>query len=228
MPDISTIIASIKAIKYEKLLNDNKIPITIALLGLIVGGLGVFLYKNTSVFEGNEIEILELPTEAAGSDSPIVAEIAGSIEKPGVYTLPPGSRINDLLVSGGGLSADADRVWVEKYVNRAAKLADGQKLYIKSVNSEQRTVNSQQTDVDTANTNGGYQNVSGVLGVENGGLLNINTATFAELDKLPGIGQVYGQKIIEQRPYSDVSELLSRGILPKTTYEKIKDLVTTY
>jgi competence protein ComEA len=109
---------------------------------------------------------------------------------------------------------------VEKSINRAARLSDGQKLYIKSVN--------EQITSTTANNSGVYQTTSPILGVESKGLVNINTSTFEELDKLPGIGQVYGQKIIEQRPYSEVSDLLSRKVLPKSTFEKIKDLITVY
>ncbi|MHA2055880.1 MAG: ComEA family DNA-binding protein [Candidatus Hodarchaeales archaeon] len=56
----------------------------------------------------------------------------------------------------------------------------------------------------------------------------MNTATLKELDSLPGIGPVYGQSIIEHRPYSTVEELLSKDALKKSTYEKVKDLVTVY
>ena len=80
----------------------------------------------------------------------------------------------------------------------------------------------------SANNPEGYQSVSPVLGVENQGLVNINTASFEQLDKLPGIGQVYGQKIIEQRPYSNAEDLLNRKILPKSTFEKIKNLISVF
>jgi competence protein ComEA len=169
--------------------------------------LGVFIFRNSNLLEKDKIEIIK-PPEDSGSLSGIVVEIAGSVEKPGVYKMGSESRIDELLIASGGLSVDADRIWVEKYINRAAKLIDGQKLYIKSVDEH--------SDGSTANADGVYQNVSPVLGVENQGLLNINSCTFSELDKLPGIGQVYGQKIIEQRPYSDVGELLSRKVLPKS------------
>jgi DNA uptake protein ComE-like DNA-binding protein len=94
------------------------------------------------------------------------------------------------------------------------KFNDGQKLYIKSV--------SKQTTTTTANNEMVYQNISPVLRVEGQTLVNINSATFEELDKLSGIGQVYGQNIIEQRPYSTPEKLLSRKVLPKSTYEKIR------
>ena len=59
-------------------------------------------------------------------------------------------------------------------------------------------------------------------------MVNINTATLKELDTLPGIGPVYGQNIIEHRPYSTVEELLSKAVLKKNVYEKIKDKVSVY
>lgn len=217
-----------KAFKPEEFLDSNKIPILVALFGLILLGFGIFLYKNTSIFEADEIEIVDNSKSGDGADAEMVVEIAGSVEKPGVYKLKSNSRIEDLLVSCGGLSAEADRDWVSKYINRAARLSDGQKIYIKSVSETQQNQVVKQTDASSAKNEEGYQSVSTVLGTNEEGLTNINTATFTQLDALPGIGQVYGQKIIEQRPYSNTEDLLNRGILPKSTYEKIKDKITVY
>ena len=215
-----SITAKFKSFKIENLIDNYKLPILFALIGLVLAGIGVFLYKNTNYFEGDKIEVISLPSEEKVQSSKIIVEISGSVTNPGVYSLENGSRIDDLLISSGGLSAVADREWVEKNINRASKLNDGQKLYIKSI--------SEQTTTSTAKNDMVYQTVSPAIGIVSQTLVNINTSSFDELDKLPGIGQVYGQKIIEQRPYSTSEELLSRKILPKSTFEKIKDLITVY
>lgn len=147
-----------------------------------------------------------------------MVEIAGAVEKPGVYKLPLNSRVDDLLIVAGGLSATADRDWVSKNINRAAKLTDGQKVFIPD----------KQSGEASANKSGGYQNISTVLGDKNTSLVNINTASAKELDSLPGIGQVYAQKIIEQRPYSTPEELVTKKVIPKSTYEKIKDRISVW
>lgn len=59
-------------------------------------------------------------------------------------------------------------------------------------------------------------------------MININTASQSELESLRGIGPVTGKNIIDHRPYSDVSELLSRGVLKKNVYEDNKDKMTVY
>jgi Helix-hairpin-helix motif len=56
--------------------------------------------------------------------------------------------------------------------------------------------------------------------------LDINSASKEELDALPGIGDAYAQKIIEGRPYRSKSDLVSRGVLPSSTYDKIKGQIT--
>jgi competence protein ComEA len=56
-------------------------------------------------------------------------------------------------------------------------------------------------------------------------LLDINSATKEELEKLPGIGKAYSEKIVKGRPYAKKDQLVSKSIIPQATYDKIKDLI---
>lgn len=55
--------------------------------------------------------------------------------------------------------------------------------------------------------------------------LDINSASLGDLKKLPGIGDAYAKKIVAGRPYKAKSELVSKGILPQSIYDKIKDMI---
>jgi len=188
----------------------NKRQVAFALAGLILLSLGLLQVRKTVQLSPDRVNVLEATTEAQKAQTDIVVEISGQVEKPGVYKLQNGSRVEDLIVAAGGISADADRVWLDKTLNRAAKLLDGQKLFIPPKNSGDIKV---------------YQPSNAVQG---SGLVNINTAGLSELDTLPGIGPVYGQNIIEHRPYSNIEELVSKGALKEFVFEKIKDKITAY
>lgn len=189
------------------------------LIGLVLVGLGVIFFKSGINAPTTKIEVLQGTT--LGQESlEITAEIAGEVLRPGVYKLSGNSRVDDLLIVAGGFSAGADREWTDKYLNRAAKLTDGQKVYIPSAN--------QQSDVLGAKSSGGDQTVSSLNQSDSTSLININTASLGKLDTLPGIGQTYGQKIIEHRPYSNTTELVSKGVIGKSLYDKIKDKISIF
>lgn len=59
-------------------------------------------------------------------------------------------------------------------------------------------------------------------------LLDINTATAAELSALPGMGAAYTQRVIAGRPYSAKNQLVQRGILPESAYTKIKEYIIAH
>lgn len=199
---------------FDEFLSKNKLILVFIFLGIIFGGVGIFLARGN--LESSKVEIVEPSIGNASGE--IVVEVSGAVEKPGVYRFRSGSRVDDALIAAGGLSLSADREWVDKMLNRAAKLADGQKLYIPD----------KQSFVLSAKKNGQYQNVSSDFLSSSINLVNINTASAKELDSLPGIGQVYAQKIIEQRPYSSLEELVSKGVIPQSTYEKLKDKITVW
>jgi competence protein ComEA len=204
---------------FEGLFVRFRYPLLILLTGLILILSGVFIVKSGLISSSTKVDVLQATTSGqAGGE--ITVEAAGEVMKPGVYKLPGGSRVEDLLIISGGFTAAADRNWTDKYLNRAAKLTDGQKVFTPSVN--------QQSSVLSAKNGGDDQSASSVISSDSNIKINVNTASLTQLDSLPGIGPVYGQSIIEHRPYSNVEELQSKGALRPSVYQKIKGLVSVY
>lgn len=180
------------------------ISLVLGILFLVVG----YIIFNSKVFEGTKIEVLG--TTEAEVENDLIIEISGAVEKPGVYKLKFDSRVDDLLVLAGGLSALADRLWVEKNINRALKLVDGQKVYIPNIGESNTGVKG-----STSSTSEGNMSLSNKV--------NINSASIKELDSLIGIGEVRAQAIVENRPYRAIEELVSKKVLPKKVFDKLKD-----
>lgn len=203
----------------EDFLKNNQKLLIFLLIGLILIGFGVLSYKTDMFSSGDKVEVLNATTGDENDTTEIVVEIAGAVEKPGVYKFQNTARIDDLLISAGGISANADRVWVEKYINKASKLIDGQKIYIYHLGEV------------TAKEGSGIKLDQSVLGdssANNSGLININTASQSELEKLNGIGPVYATKIIEQRPYSNAEELVTKEVISQKVFEKIRNAISLY
>jgi len=189
-------------------LEKNKLSIIVFFLGLILIGVGVLGYKIFNFSSGPKVEILGETTENTTTIIIMKVEIAGEVIKPGVYDLKEGSRVNDLLTTAGGFSASADRDWIAKNINLAAKLTDGAKIYIPKVSSQ----------------TGGFKEVEGDEGLK----ININTASESKLDTLWGIGPATAKNIIAGRPYQKIEELLEKKIVKSNVWEKIKEEITVY
>jgi competence protein ComEA len=157
-------------------------------------------------------------TGPLGATGEVVVDVTGAVVNPGVYRLAAGSRIADAVNAAGGFSprVDAARVGVE--LNLAATLTDGVQLRVPSRDDE--------TPGKPGSGGGGSDGAGGGGGSE---LINLNAATQAELESLPGIGPVTAGKILESRagaPFRTVDELRERGLVGEKTFEDLRALVT--
>lgn len=197
----------------QDFLFENRFLIAGLILGLVLLAVGVFQLISSSA-SSNQIEIVS-PNQnglqqAADQTSEIIVDVAGAVVKPGVYSLTSGARLQEAILVAGNFSVKADLAWVAKNLNLAAKLQDGGKIYIPQ-KGEVTAVSTQQAQVIT-----------------NSAKVNINSATQAQLEALPAIGPVTAGKIIAARPYNSVEELLTKKVVGKSTFGKIKDLVSVF
>ena len=183
-------------------------------IGII--GLGLIGYGVWEQVRPREV-VVEIIKKQGESDKvqvggEVVVDVAGAVEKPGIYKLPTSSRIGDALVLAGGLAARADRVWVATNLNLAEKLEDGEKIFIPDKSANQQGSEAAGREISKVESK----------------KININTASVAELDSLEGIGEARAQAIIANRPYSKIEELIVKSRIPQNVYDKIKDSISVY
>jgi competence protein ComEA len=77
----------------------------------------------------------------------------------------------------------------------------------------------------TANNAGAKNSRASSANSNTGQLVDLNSASKAELERLPGVGDAYAQRIIDHRPYQRKDDLVHRDIIPESVYQKISDLV---
>lgn len=199
---------------WKKIWKKYRLEFFLILLALLITIVSLVLYLTSLSDDQNSITLESEKTDSQSvANTKIYVDLAGAVEKPDLYELTSGARLKDVLKLAGGLSADADRNFFAKYFNLSRLLSDQEKIYIPST-SEVENGFIMETNQQPATNN------------QPSALININSADLDELDQLPGIGKVTAEKIIRQRPYQTIEELLTKKIVNKSTFEKIRGLVS--
>jgi competence protein ComEA len=146
--------------------------------------------------------VIANPSPSTSSGGP-KAYITGEVARPGVYPFEPGDRVEQLVALAGGFTPEADH----DAVNLALRLKDEQQVHVPRLS----------LDPAPATTPGAK-------------LIDLNSASSAELESLPGIGPALAQRIVEHRdkvgPFERVEDLQTLKIITGSTYEKVRPLVT--
>ena len=158
-----------------------------------------------------------LPSGAAAEAErgPVLVDVQGAVVHPGVVRLPSGSRVGDAIAAAGGYGPRVATDRIGQVLNLAAVVRDGDQVVVPSRD-------------DPAAGGGGPKSSPAAAGGPSSPI-DLNRATAAELDALPGIGPVTAAKIIaarDERAFGSVEELRSRKLLGPATFDKVKDLVT--
>jgi competence protein ComEA len=186
------------------------IAISLASAFLVAG----LIYLAASPPRGEAIQIPPLPTPA-----PLVIQVSGAVIHPGIYPLPIGSRVQNAVEAAGGFSAGAD----EHLINLAAPLKDGMKIDIPVIAPEKE---AQDVAAPSTDLNPSQPSSSGTII----GKININLASEADLDTLPGIGPALAKRIIAYReshgPFQSMEDIQDVSGIGPAIFERIKDLIS--
>lgn len=159
------------------------------------------------------IENDEIEEDVIEEDVMIMVHISGQVYKPGIVEIDLGKRLIDAINIAGGLKKEADL----DRINLAKKLIDEEKIYIPKVGEE---LNSDIIDIQIS---------SDTSSPASNGIININKCSKAELESLPGIGDVLATRIMDYRtsnPFKTIEELKEVSGIGDKKYEGLKDLIT--
>ncbi|MDQ2691392.1 MAG: helix-hairpin-helix domain-containing protein [Chloroflexota bacterium] len=172
------------------------------LFGLFLAALVWVVSRNPS---GEAVVLRPAPTER-----PLIVHITGAVPRPGVYALPKNARVQDAISAAGGFLADAEK----SQINLAALVEDGEKLDVPFLEGAIPIMATPGPTVVAITTE----------------LININTASSAELETLPGIGPSLAQRIIEYRelngPFVTIEDLDNVSGIGLGLIERFRDQVT--
>lgn len=206
----------------------------VGVCGIVLLGIAVFLLVIQQEKEDKELLIETLSTtevtvdtkkeqEQANNESKstkIYVDISGAVKQPGVYQLPEGSRLFDLLKQAGGLTEDA----AIQTVNQAMIIQDQQKIIILTQNQ------GQSLDTENINNNGHLEEKSDEKSSKEAGKININQADLTQLQQLSGIGEKKAQAIIDYRnengSFKTIEDLAKVTGIGEKTVEKLRDSIT--
>lgn len=226
----------------------NQLIAAYSIVGLALIGMCVLIFRtNAQRPAGTAVSIIE-PGQAVAMPSPLglptdqpppppptlCVHVAGKVKTPGVYELKPGSRVMDAIKAAGGAASDADL----ESINLAEKLEDAQQIFIVPKGQVKppavsiiRGGESSKPKPSTTKGEGG-KSASGPakLSKPGEGTVNINSAGVDQLQRLPGVGPAYAQRIVDYRTqhgrFQSVEELDEvKGIGPKKL-EKMRPFVS--
>lgn len=181
------------------------IPILLLLITIL------FNINSTNALEVNRIKI----------------DIKGAVVSPGVYEVDAGSTVYDVIALSGGLREYADT----SLINLSKRLTDEDVIIIYTIDEVKsfKEGNTAIKVIDTYCTCPKVENVSCINKPTNNILVNINTASVEELQKLSGIGKSKAEAIIlyrKTKPFTKIEDIMNVKGIGKTMYEKIKDNIT--
>jgi competence protein ComEA len=182
-------------------------------IAFAIGGilLGAGLLKYLLQGPPGEAVVLRAPP----TPLPVQVHVSGAVVIAGIYTLPSGSRVGDAVEAAGGLSSEAN----PEGINLARPVQDGEQIFVPYLAATAELSKGANLEFQSSyNTE------------ERSELINLNTASQAELETLPGIGPVLAQEIIAYREsngsFQDIEDILEVKGIGAVKYDQIKELVT--
>ena len=187
----------------QHIFHEYRIPFVFLVASLVCIVSSILVYTKT-LQTSDPIQFSSDKQENSASESAKVAvDVRGAVVHSGVYYVSQEARIADAIALAGGVSDLVDTDLADKMINYAGFVSDGMKIYV----PKKENISSEQPQSLTSTE----------------AIVSVNTDSSTQLESLPDIGEITAKKIIDNRPYGSLEELVTKHVFSASLLEKLKD-----
>jgi len=186
----------------QHIFHEYRVPLVFLVASLVCIVSSVLLYTKT-LTTSDPIQFSSDKQENSSSESAKLAvDVRGAVMRSGVYYVSSGARIADVIALAGGESDLVDTDLADKMLNYAGFVFDGMKIYV----PKRENISLEQSQSLTSTEV----------------IVSVNADSSTQLELLPDIGEITAKKIIDNRPYGSLEELVTKHVFSASLLEKLR------
>ena len=188
--------------KSQHFFHEYRVPLVFLVASAVCIVSSVLVYTKTLETSDPIQFSSDKQVNSASESAKVAVDVRGAVVRSGVYYVQSSARIADVIALAGGVSDLVDTDLADKMLNYAGFVSDGMKIYV----PKKENISSEQPQSLTSME----------------AIVSVNTDSSTQLESLPDIGEITAKKIIDNRPYGSLEELVTKHVFSASLLEKLR------